>query len=289
MDWPPDPAIWPHAALSRQITQPPHRWHAQIMGEGPDLLLLHGAGSAVHSWRGLMPLLARSHRVIAVDLPGHGFTRSPNGARSGLDAMTQDLAQLIAAQGWRPAALVGHSAGGALALRLAGRLDPVPRVLGINAALTPFDGVAGWLFPLLARVLAANPLTPALFTLGTSGTRQARRMIEGTGSRLDAEGHALYARLMADRRHVNGALQMMARWSLDGLLRDLPRITAPTLLITGDRDRAVAPSVSEAAAVRMPAAQVLPLTGLGHLAHEEDPERLARTMAPFLDGTGPEA
>lgn len=252
------------------------------MGTGPDLLLLHGAGGAVHSWRGMMPLLARDHRVIAVDLPGHGFTRSPGGARSGLDAMTQDLGQLIAAQGWRPAALIGHSAGGALALRLAGRLDPVPAVVGINAALTPFDGVAGWLFPLLARMLAANPLTPVLFTLGNPGIRQARKLIEGTGSHLDEQGYALYARLMADRRHVNGVLQMMARWSLDALLRDLPTLRAQTLLITGDRDRAVAPSVSVAAVERLPDARLAPLTGLGHLAHEEDAAAVSDAMAGFL-------
>ncbi|SMX32924.1 alpha/beta fold hydrolase BchO [Maliponia aquimaris] len=282
MDWPPDPATWPHARHSRQIPLSPHRWHVQVLGDGPDLVLLHGAGGALHSWRGLIPLLADRYRVIAVDLPGHGYTRSPGGARSGLDAMTQDLSLLIAAQGWRPAALIGHSAGGALALRLAGRLDPMPAVVGINAALTPFDGVAGWLFPLLARMLAANPLTPLLFTLGRSGTGQARKLVEGTGSCLDEQGYALYARLMADRRHVNGALQMMARWSLDDLLRDLPRITAQTLLITGDRDRAVAPSVAVAAADRMPDARVLPLTGLGHLAHEEDPAAVAAAMAPFL-------
>ena len=49
------------------------------MGDGPDLLLLHGSGAATHSWRDLAPLLARDFRVIAPDLPGHGFTETPGG------------------------------------------------------------------------------------------------------------------------------------------------------------------------------------------------------------------
>ena len=51
------PTDWPHRATSRRIACPPHLWHAQIAGTGPDLLLLHGAGGATHSWRNLMPLL----------------------------------------------------------------------------------------------------------------------------------------------------------------------------------------------------------------------------------------
>ena len=49
---------------------PPHRWHVQVLGEGPTVLLLHGAGGATHSWRGLAPLLATDHRVVMLDLPG---------------------------------------------------------------------------------------------------------------------------------------------------------------------------------------------------------------------------
>lgn len=282
MDWPPNPATWPFAQYSRQVAVAPHRWHVQVMGQGPDLLLLHGAGGAVHSWRGLMPLLSQDFRVIAVDLPGHGFTRSPSGARSGLAAMALDLQRLIAAEGWQPVAVIGHSAGGALALQLTDHLHPAPKVIGINPALTPFDGVAGWLFPMMAKMLALNPLTPMLFTLGNPGVRQARKLIDGTGSRLDDVGYTLYAQLVSDRRHVNGVLQMMARWDLGPLLKALPRITARTLFVTGTRDRAVAPKVSDTAAAQMSDAQVVHLEGLGHLAHEEDPERVAAEILRFL-------
>ena len=70
MRFPQDLAGWPHAEHSRLIHVKPHRWHVQIMGQGPDLLFLHGAGGATHSWRDVLPLLAPHYRCIAVDLPG---------------------------------------------------------------------------------------------------------------------------------------------------------------------------------------------------------------------------
>ena len=59
---------------SRQVMHRPHRWHIQEAGKGPLLLLIHGAGGATHSFRSLFPLLAQTSRVVAVDLPGQGFT-----------------------------------------------------------------------------------------------------------------------------------------------------------------------------------------------------------------------
>ncbi len=66
------PADWPHADCSRFVDTGDVRWHVQEMGQGPTLLLLHGTGAFLHSWSELMTLLAQSHHVIAVDLPGQG-------------------------------------------------------------------------------------------------------------------------------------------------------------------------------------------------------------------------
>lgn len=74
--WERDGADWPNRAASRFVTASGLTWHVQAMGapEAPVLLLLHGTGAATHSWAGLAPLLAARFRVIAPDLPGHGFT-----------------------------------------------------------------------------------------------------------------------------------------------------------------------------------------------------------------------
>ena len=64
------------------------------MGEGPDIVLLHGTGASTHSWRALIPLLAERYRVTAIDLPGHGFTRLGARMRSSLECMAEDIATL---------------------------------------------------------------------------------------------------------------------------------------------------------------------------------------------------
>ncbi len=81
---------------------------------------------------------------------------------------------------------------------------------------------------------------------------------------------------------------MMAQWTLDDLLHDLPNITAPTLFLAGERDEAVPPSVSEAAAARTPNAQVTRLPDLGHLAHEEDPVQICSLIQGYLAKVQPE-
>jgi len=280
MDWERDLPRWSLPETSRRIVNGPHRWHVQIAGSGPDILLLPGAGASTHTWRTLIPGLAETNRVIAPDLPGQGFTQSPNASRSGLAEMSEDLTALAVAEGWEPVAIIGHSAGTAIGLRLVQTLG-VRKIIGINPALDNFKGVAGWLFPMLAKMLAANPFTANMFSFGAT-TLRARRLIEGTGSRIDDESLSFYTRLTGNRTHVNGALQMMARWSLDDLVNDLPNIPADVLFLVGDNDKAVPPDVADQAAERLPNATVRHLNALGHLAHEEDPERILREIQSFL-------
>ena len=280
MDWERDLPGWSLPELSTRIVNGPHRWHVQISGTGPDLILLAGAGASTHTWRDLIPDLATTHRVIAPDLPGQGFTQSPNASRSGLNETVEDLTALATAEGWKPQAIIGHSAGAAIALRLSQTLD-VPKIVGINPALDHFDGVAGWLFPMLAKLLAANPFTANVFTLGATPAR-ARRLIKGTGSKIDDDALDYYTRLTADRAHVNGALQMMAHWSLDQLLEDLPKIEAGVLFLVGENDKAVPPDVARRAAERLPNAEVKNFPTLGHLAHEENPQAILTEIRRFL-------
>ncbi|MBM1221726.1 alpha/beta fold hydrolase [Ponticoccus sp. SC2-23] len=286
MRFPEDATNWPLTEHSRIILCRPHRWHVQVAGQGPLLLLIHGAGGATQSFRGLFPILARHHRVVAIDLPGQGFTRIGGRQRLGLDTMAEDIGKLLAQEGWRPQAIIGHSAGAAIALRMAMEDPPPGGVIGINAALGKFRGVAGWLFPLMAKVLAFNPFSANMFT-ATATPASVGKLLKGTGSTLDPEGEALYLRLAQDRGHVDATLSMMAQWDLDDLLAALPTIDVPVLLITGGRDTAVPPETSVQAARDLPQATVLDLDGLGHLAHEEAPERIAAEIMSWLDRQTP--
>lgn len=270
------------AALSRFVLSPPHKWHIQEDGTGPTLLLIHGAGGATQSWRHLFPLLARKYHVVAVDLPGQGFTRPGAQQRLGLVAMAEDLLRLCDTERWQPAALIGHSAGGAIALEMARHMDPAPPVIGINAALSEFKGVAGVVFPVLAKALAMTPWVASIFTATSARPGSVSRLIEGTGSRLPPEDLAHYRTLVSDKAHVDGTLGMMAQWDLRDLLASLRGHPSPTLLIATDRDKAVPPSTSRNAAQQMPEGAFMLLEGLGHLAHEEDAPRIAAEIERFL-------
>ena len=270
------------AAHSRFVLSPPHKWHVQEDGRGTTLLLIHGAGGATQSWRHLFPLLAQNHHVIAVDLPGQGFTKQGAQQRLGLPQMAEDLQRLCDTEGWKPVALVGHSAGGAIALEMARHLDPAPTVIGINAALSEFKGVAGVVFPVLAKALAMTPWVANIFTATSARPGSVQRLIEGTGSSLPPEDLGFYRKLVSDKAHVDGTLGMMAQWNLRDLLASLRGHPSKTLLLAGDQDKAVPPSTSKTAAQQMPDGQFKMLEGLGHLAHEEDAPQVAAEIEKIL-------
>ncbi|ARO56661.1 alpha/beta hydrolase [Methylorubrum zatmanii] len=284
-DWELDGRDWPHRAASHFVEAAGLRWHVQEFGEpdAPGLLLLHGTGAATHSWRGLAPLLAERFRVVAPDLPGHGFTDPLPPRRLSLPGMAEAVGDLVTALGLNPRLAIGHSAGAAVLARMCvdRRIDP-DLLVALNGALTPFPGVASFLFPGIARMLFLNPVTPKVFAW--SADRAAvRRLIDGTGSRLDPQGLDLYRRLFTRPGHVAGALGMMANWDLPALARDLPRLETRTLLVVGGDDKAIKPDDSFALRERLRSARVELLRGLGHLAHEEAPERVAKIILAEAD------
>jgi magnesium chelatase accessory protein len=279
LSWAREGHDWPLRDASRWEDVAGQRWHLQRLGQGPLLLLLHGTGASTHSWRGLVPLLAPQHELLLVDLPGHGFSQALPAGRRSLAGMAQALGALLAQLQARPQAVLGHSAGAALMLRLA--LDAGwqgPALVGLNAALMPFAGLAGWAYPPMARLLAANPLVPHLAAWRARDERAVQRLIDATGSRLDAQGVAYYARLLRHPGHVAGVLAMMADWNLQDLQRDLPRLACPLTLVATDGDRTVPPAQADQAARGVPGAQVLHLPHLGHLAHEEAPAVVAERL-----------
>jgi magnesium chelatase accessory protein len=275
-DWQVEGADWPHRACSRFVRAAGFDWHVQIIGQGPGLLLLHGTGASGHSWRDLVPVLAEHFTLIIPDLPGHGFSHWRSRGQLSLPEMASQVAALLAELGLPVTVVAGHSAGVAILLHMAlvGDIAPVA-VVSINGALRPFRGVEGLLYPALAKVMFLNPLTPSLLAWKATDRVAVGRVIAGTGSKLTPEGIDYYARLLATRRHVGATLGMMANWDLRPLQRDLAYLKARLTLIAAERDSAVPPAVAEETQRLLPAAELLLLPRLGHLAHEEDPVALA--------------
>jgi magnesium chelatase accessory protein len=284
---------WPNSAASRFVHAGGLRWHVQRMGAGPVVLLIHGTGASTHSWRALLPLLAATCDVVAMDLPGHAFTATPPPHGLALDGMAALVAALVDTLGITPALLVGHSAGAAVAMRMVldGRVAP-QAVVGLNAALFPLGGLAGVLFPPVAKLLALTPFAAHLFARRSWDRRAVEGVLSGTGSTLDAAGLALYGRLLADPGHAAGALGMMAGWRLEAFNRDLVRWATPLGLIVGDNDRAVPPG--DAARTRRLLAPTTPfdlqrVAGAGHLLHEEWPREALRCVLAAAERLAPAA
>jgi magnesium chelatase accessory protein len=290
--WERDGRDWPHRDTSRFVEAAGLRWHVQrhtgVVPDAPVLLLLHGTGASTHSWRDLVAPLAQRFEVLAIDLPGHAFTAMPHDpAQLGLPGMAAAVAALLREMNLRPAMLVGHSAGAAVGARMCLDAQIEPRALvGINAALLPLGGLAGSLFSPLARLFALNPWVPRLFAWRAADPMVLRRLLDGTGSTLDAAGRAWYARLVANPGHVASALAMMARWDLPSFANDLPRLRTSLHLLVGGNDRTLPPDQGWQVQAKLPAAVVTRLPGLGHLAHEEQPQQVAARLLAIAGTVG---
>lgn len=265
---------WPNRASSRFVSSGGLDWHVQEMGEGPKLLLLHGTGAATHSFRDLAPLLAKRFSVLMIDLPGHGFTGMPASNGLSLPGMARLVGGLLTRIGFVPQLVVGHSAGAAILVYMALEKMIQPQaIIGINAAIRPIRGAA--LFSPLAKLLFLNPLMPRLFAWRADGPGATRRLLEGTGSRLDDKGVELYERLFRRSGHVAATLGMMANWDLDSLEQRLSRLDLPLVLVSATQDKAVPPGDAALLASRNARARAVSLDHGGHLAHEEHPDEIA--------------
>ena len=288
LDWDRDGRDWPNREASRFVRAGGLTWHVQTVGSGPAVWLIHGTGAATHSWRDVLPLLAGRFSMVAMDLPGHGFTRGrPPGGLS-LAGMAGALRALSDTLGSVPAAIGAHSAGAAIAARMA--LDGAHRapIAAFGPALLPFAGVSAPLFSGLARLLFVNPIVPSLFARVARVDGQTERFLErSTGSRIDSRGVALYGRLFASSDHCAGAIEMMADWDLAGLARDLPKLPVPMHVAHGERDTAIRVADARRAAA-LAGAEFTLLPGLGHLAHEERPAEAAELIAGMMRGAGDE-
>lgn len=279
--WSIDGKDWPNAESSRFVDAGGLKWHVQVMGSGPVVLLLHGTGAATHSWRDLAPLLAQHFTVVAPDLPGHGFTgalrrATPTGVATAIAALVDKL-------DLPPTLTVGHSAGAAIALTMAEKNLAAPQaIVSLGGALLPFPGLAGKLFPAMARLLFVNPLMPEIFAMRARVPGEIPAFIhKATGSRIDLRGIGFYERLMKTSGHIGGALALMANWDLRALEQALPTLDLPILLAHGERDRTIPAATSHTVAARMPRGEALILPGLGHLAHEEAPGQHAALILDF--------
>lgn len=279
------PADWPNRAASRRVATETTDFHVQRAGRGPTVLLIHGTGSATSTWRDVMPLLAEDYDVVAIDLPGHGYSGWPRFTRFTIDNFAAAVNDLVQALEVVPAAIVGHSAGAAIALRLGidGHFGRA-RFVSLNGALEPFGGMFAPLFKPMARAAAMTPFLAAAVARRARDAAVVRRMLNSTGSPLDPDGVRWYQVLLAREAHVRATIRMMADWEIGGIGGSLRSIAPRCHLVAAGGDLAVPPVQARRLSARYAGLALSEIDGLGHLAHEEAPERITTHLLAAIEG-----
>lgn len=248
----------------------------------PPIVLLHGASGNLEDLRlALGGSLARSHRVILIDRPGHGFSDRPGGASDASPGRQAALiAEALARLGVARAIMAGFSLSGAVAAAFA--LDFPDRTAGLVllAPVThPWNGGIGWY-----NKLAAAPLLGALFAhtlvlpLGlvvfarSAATTFAPQMVPKHYAR-----RAAGLLVLRPPEFIANAQDLAALKAF--VTAQVPRyraIAAPTVIITGDRDSTVSPEINaRAAAALIPNAKLVVLEGIGHMVTHAAAEAIA--------------
>ncbi len=280
------PSDWPNRDASRMVVSGDRVWHVQEFGQGPSVLLLHGTGASTHSWRALAPALAANMRVLAADLPGHGYTEARPEETLSLENMSAAIGQLLSDLAFWPTVVIGHSAGAAVGLQLEADDHIRPRcTIGLNAALQPFGGPFQPLLASLSGAFAASAWLVDRIVARAADARSISRLLESTGSDIDTAGAMQYQRLLMRREHVRGVLSMMSAWRLSDLLARLDELESEFFIVAARNDKAVRPRDAERVRRWRTNMQIVPVDG-GHLAHEERPNEIAALILDIIRRCG---
>jgi magnesium chelatase accessory protein len=201
--------------------------------------------------------------------------------------MAAALAALLERLEVAPVVCVGHSAGAAILAQLVleGRLAPA-LLVSLNGALLPLRHVPSHVAAPVAKLLTGSSLVPRFMAARLAGRGLFGTLMARTGSRLEPAGLEWYHRLARKPGHVAAALGMMAHWDLRPFERELARLSAPLVLVSGATDGMVPPYEGERVAARVPGSRHLVLPGVGHLAHEERPGELVALIVELARERG---
>jgi pimeloyl-ACP methyl ester carboxylesterase len=282
-----DAADGPYARLGP--VDAPVKLYYEDAGSGSSVLLIHGFGASTYTWRHIAPELARTHRVVAVDLKGFGQSDKPFDSRYSVFDQAELLAQLIEEKDLHHLTLVGHSFGGGVALMLA--LEANQRLKGRIAKLVLLDSIA---YPQEIPVFFRLLDVPLVSQLGvrmvppTVQTRVALRIAYLDDSKIDPEEVETYAAPLktAAGKHamIHSARQIMP----DGIAELSGRyktIQLPTLIVWCDHDRIVPFEVGLKLRRTLPNSTLKLVEGCGHMPQEEQPAATLGLLESFISGS----
>lgn len=262
--------VLPAGIPGRIIVAGGHRVHIVERGEGPPLLLVHGTAGSTFDWEThTLDVLARRHRVIAVDLLGMGFSERNDAFQYGFALWSAQLAATLDTLGIARTAVVGHSLGGAIAAVFAAEHpEKVDHLVSVDSGpwmpwflwvmMTPGPGEV-----MLGRVA----YWPDLPDASPDSVERMRRIYR-----------------------IKGTRRALLRYTR-GILADSPRyfsayahISAPTLLLHGGADPIIPRRAAASLQRLIPHSRLVIIDGAGHFAMNDAPQQFVAAVEQFLDG-----
>ena len=264
---------------------PPGPLHVESHGAGRPILLIHGLGATLYTWRHVVPMLARQHRVITVDLKGSGRALKPGDGHYSVHDQAGYVGDLIRDWALTDLTLVGHSFGGGVALAavVASALPP-----GRIGRLVLIDSMAyRQTFPWFITFLRTPILAPLALALAPkpwqvrlvlrSGYHRPTRITDDT---VAAYAATLYS---ADgRRALIETAKAIPPDDADALAEKYAQIALPTLILWGRHDAIIPLPIGERLHRAIGTSQLVVIDDAGHLPHEETPDLVCEALGRFL-------
>jgi pimeloyl-ACP methyl ester carboxylesterase len=253
-----------------------------VGGEGEPLVLVHGLGGAASNWLALAPLLVPGRRVLVPELPGHGGSEALPAAPN-LNVFADRIADLVALEGFAPAPVVGHSLGGAIALRLAIRWPESVSSLVLAAAAGISSGTRSARYALTITGIMKPGRRIAPHRRLVTGSPFLKTLVFGRWGAADPPAlpaEVADAFLSGPARHTDtvSAAKALVR---DDPRGDLDRVRCPSLVLWGARDHQL-PIGDAFDYARRLQARLRVIADCGHLLIGERPDACADAIESFL-------
>ena len=272
--------------------------HVDHYGSGAPLLLIHGWGMHGGMWGGVAEKLAQQFHVMAVDLPGHGFSKEKNvgwversdthrrehSAHDGYrcaQPILRDIVEMLSAQFDQPLSVCGWSLGGQIALRWAAREPEKIKRLVLVASTPCFAEREDWPFG-----MACNTLQQFAADLEKNHVATLRRFLalqvrgsEGERELLEMLRERIFSRGEPHPDALRGGLKILRDTDLRELL---PEIKQPTLVIAGERDKLTPPTASHHLAETLPDAHMVEIKGAAHAPFLSHPDEFVVELKKFI-------